>query len=78
MNLISPGPDTTFKMDDLTEAEVGIVQRQRAFWQTGYAYGMVHGTRPATIGLVLSSNPLALLAWYSLVCLKIKQATYQD
>ncbi|KAM5359348.1 hypothetical protein ACJZ2D_014551 [Fusarium nematophilum] len=63
LNLISPGTDTTFKMDSLTEAEVGIVQRQRAFWQTGYGYGMVHGTRPATIGLVLSSNPLALLAW---------------
>lgn len=27
------------------------------------AYALEHGTRPATIGLVLSSSPLALLAW---------------
>lgn len=27
------------------------------------AYALEHATRPATIGLVLSSSPLALLAW---------------
>ncbi|KAM0080685.1 hypothetical protein ACKRZS_007154 [Fusarium odoratissimum] len=64
LNLITLGPDDArFKKDDLTEAEVGIIQRQMAFWHTGYAYGMEHAARPATIGLVLSSNPLALLAW---------------
>lgn len=30
---------------------------------TGIAYGLEHATRPATIGLVLSSSPLALLGW---------------
>ena len=30
---------------------------------TGMAYAQEHGTRPATIGLVLSSSPIALLAW---------------
>ncbi|KAF2033047.1 epoxide hydrolase-like protein [Setomelanomma holmii] len=29
----------------------------------GRAYALEHGTRPSTIGHVLSSNPLALLAW---------------
>ncbi|KAI1617161.1 Alpha/Beta hydrolase protein [Exophiala viscosa] len=33
------------------------------FIQTGSAYAQEHGTRPATIGFVLASNPLALLAW---------------
>ena len=34
-------------------------------WQTaGTAYAQEHGTRPSTIGNVLSSSPLALLAWY--------------
>lgn len=51
MNLITLGPDEArFKTDDLTETEVGIVQRQMAFWHTGYAYGMEHAARPATIG----------------------------
>jgi microsomal epoxide hydrolase len=35
-----------------------------AMWRkTCSAYSQEHGTRPATIGHVLSSNPLALLAW---------------
>ena len=29
----------------------------------GHAYAQEHGTRPATIGLVLSSSPIALLSW---------------
>ena len=31
--------------------------------QLGTAYAQEHGTRPSTIGHVLSSNPLSLLAW---------------
>jgi hypothetical protein len=31
--------------------------------ERGRAYALEHGTRPSTIGLVLSSSPLALLAW---------------
>lgn len=33
------------------------------FLTTGTAYALEHGTRPSTIGLILASNPLALLAW---------------
>lgn len=36
---------------------------------------MEHGTRPATIGLVLSSSPIALLAW---IGEKFQQWTDQD
>lgn len=30
---------------------------------TGTAYAQEHCTRPSTIGNVISSNPLAILAW---------------
>jgi hypothetical protein len=35
-----------------------------AAWETtGRAYALEHSTRPATIALALSTNPLAMLAW---------------
>lgn len=40
-----------------------MIAKGRQFLATGSAYAAEHGTRPATIGLVLASNPLALLAW---------------
>jgi microsomal epoxide hydrolase len=38
---------------------------ERAAWfkKVGSAYALEHATRPSTIGFVLASNPLALLAW---------------
>ncbi|CAM1504649.1 Fc.00g022400.m01.CDS01 [Cosmosporella sp. VM-42] len=39
------------------------LERADAFAKFGTAYGVEHATRPATIGFVLSSNPVALLAW---------------
>jgi hypothetical protein len=37
---------------------------QGAAWaKTGIAYAFEHGTRPSTISLTLSTNPLAMLAW---------------
>lgn len=32
-------------------------------WDQSNAYAREHGQRPATIGLVLSTSPLALLIW---------------
>ncbi|KAH6668254.1 Alpha/Beta hydrolase protein [Halenospora varia] len=39
------------------------VARGAEFHRTGSAYGSEHATRPGTIGFVLSSNPVSLLAW---------------
>jgi microsomal epoxide hydrolase len=39
------------------------VEELNAFITTGLAYAIEQGTRPSTIGLVLSTNPMALLAW---------------
>ncbi|KAH9870016.1 hypothetical protein J1614_006938 [Plenodomus biglobosus] len=49
--------------DTLTEQEQRGVQRMKDFQQINSAYAMEHGTKPSTIGLVLSSSPLAQLAW---------------
>ncbi|KAK8245290.1 Alpha/Beta hydrolase protein [Phyllosticta capitalensis] len=48
---------------DINELEAFALKRGAEFQRTGFAYAMEHGTRPATIGLVLSSSPIALLAW---------------
>ena len=48
---------------DLTAEEQKGLQRYSEFGSLGNAYAREHGTRPATIGLVLSSSPIAQLAW---------------
>lgn len=55
-------PDDVSK-DDLPEDEKAALVRGPIFQETGSAYAREHGTRPATIGLVLSTSPIALLAW---------------
>lgn len=50
--------------DDAVDAlEARQLARGQDFVMTGSAYAREHGTRPATIGLVLSASPIALLAW---------------
>lgn len=56
-----PGPEISSKQ--LSQQEQRGLQRMNEFNATGNAYGRMHGTRPSTIGHVLSSSPLALLAW---------------
>jgi microsomal epoxide hydrolase len=40
-----------------------MLQRGKDFLEFGAAYSLEQATRPSTIGLVLGSSPLALLAW---------------
>jgi microsomal epoxide hydrolase len=47
----------------ISETEKKGLERGKAFKDSGSAYAMEHGTRTATIGLTLSSSPLALLSW---------------
>lgn len=49
--------------EGVTEQELAQLDKYNAWKATGSAYAMEHATRPATIGLVLSASPLALLAW---------------
>jgi microsomal epoxide hydrolase len=57
-----PPPDDADSIP-LTETEQKGLVRYHTFNETGNAYGRMHGTRPSTIGHVLSASPLALLAW---------------
>lgn len=50
-------------MDALSKDEKAGIDRATQFRDFGMAYSIEHGTRPSTIGLVLSSSPIALLAW---------------
>lgn len=50
-------------MESLKEADQKGVEQAGVFANLGAAYAREHGTRPATIGLVLSSSPIALLSW---------------
>lgn len=56
-------PPADWDPKTLSALEMGGLGRGQQFVASGAAYAMEHGTRPATIGLVLSSSPLALLAW---------------
>jgi microsomal epoxide hydrolase len=51
------------EVEGLSEKEKVGLQRYVEFGDVGNAYARMHGTRPGTIGLVLSSSPVALLAW---------------
>ncbi|KAI9804726.1 MAG: hypothetical protein M1825_001094 [Sarcosagium campestre] len=45
------------------ELDDKMIERRKAFMFLGRGYAMEHATRPSTIGIVLSSSPIALLAW---------------
>ena len=61
--MLGVGPPEGGANAEMTEAEAAGLQRGAAFQSAGMAYAMKHATRPATIGLVLSASPIALLAW---------------
>ncbi|KAJ0416905.1 Alpha/Beta hydrolase protein [Aspergillus carlsbadensis] len=64
VNMLVLNPDQKpGSLGDLTKTEKEHLDRSNKWQQTGFAYALEHGTRPSTIGLVISSSPLALLAW---------------
>jgi hypothetical protein len=62
MLTLNPG-ETTPPSEDLSVEELQELKRTETWAQTGLAFALEHGTRPATVGLAIASNPLALLAW---------------
>ncbi|OOF96730.1 hypothetical protein ASPCADRAFT_206905 [Aspergillus carbonarius ITEM 5010] len=58
-----PSAPEGMSIESLTAAEKRGVARMEKFVTRDIAYAMEHGTRPSTIGHVLASNPIALLAW---------------
>ncbi|KAJ0295641.1 hypothetical protein COL5a_011605 [Colletotrichum fioriniae] len=64
INMLAPGSqEELLTTVNITDAETQHVQRMLNFSATGSSYLLEHGLRPSTIGLVLPSNPLAMLAW---------------
>ena len=59
---ISQPPDEKVK-GDISDIEKEGLKRWKEWQATGTAYAMEHATRPATIGTVLASSPIAVLAW---------------
>ena len=57
-------PESAEETKDFSPAYMKALKRYEEFGAMGSAYAREHGTRPATIGLVLSSSPIALLAWF--------------
>jgi microsomal epoxide hydrolase len=47
----------------VTPAEQAQLARSAIWGSKGTAYVREHGTRPSTIALALSTNPLAMLSW---------------
>lgn len=47
----------------LDEYDRSCVERLDEFMQYEFAYRNEHATKPATIGIVVASSPVALLAW---------------
>ncbi|KAL9473502.1 hypothetical protein ACSS6W_007882 [Trichoderma asperelloides] len=59
---IMPEPEG-IKDSDISEVEKQGLERSRIFKALSSSYALQHATKPSTIGLVLASNPIALLAW---------------
>lgn len=49
--------------DHLNAFEIEGINKMMNFMTTGAGYATEQGTRPSTIGHVLASSPMALLAW---------------
>lgn len=58
---------------EISAVERDGIERWKQWLATGTAYAQEQATRPSTIGFVLSSNPLALLAWCVSILLRCRR-----
>ena len=64
MTYLAPNPaELPEGTEDLTSKEQEHLDRAKQWRKTGMGYALEQTTRPATVGLALSTSPLALLAW---------------
>lgn len=62
LNYIPP-PSQFPSTEGLTDVEIKNAEKAKVFASDGRAYGVLHGTRPGTAGIIMQSSPIALLAW---------------
>ena len=63
VNMMGIPPEESDGLPSHDESEKRAVHRASEAIDTAYGFALQQGTRPATIGLVLNSSPLALLSW---------------
>lgn len=64
VNFLAPPPGIDQSNTEGVSAQEQQQLKNAKHWREyGTSYALEHATRPSTIGLVLSSSPLALLAW---------------
>lgn len=63
MFMFTPDQFAACQQEPLTEREEKLLTGTNAWIKQGSAYAYEHGTRPSTIALTLSTNPVAMLAW---------------
>ncbi|OOQ81806.1 epoxide hydrolase [Penicillium brasilianum] len=63
LNVCFMGRPQGISDDHLDASEREGIKRMEEFRMMGSGYALEHGTRPSTIGHVLATNPVALLAW---------------
>ncbi|CEJ57229.1 hypothetical protein PMG11_05930 [Penicillium brasilianum] len=63
LNVCFMGRPQGISDDNLDASEREGIKRMEEFRMMGSGYALEHGTRPSTIGHVLATNPVALLAW---------------
>lgn len=56
-------PEPAGVSKDLSSLEKTGLMRTSEFMRIGSAYALEQATKPSTLGIVLASSPLALLAW---------------
>ncbi|KAJ9609204.1 hypothetical protein H2200_006976 [Cladophialophora chaetospira] len=56
-------PAESAVQSSIEDVEKAGLERHNFFLHNGTGYALEHATRPSTIGFVLASSPLALLAW---------------
>jgi hypothetical protein len=64
VNLANISKPASVSPDSLTSFEQENLARAGSFKTFGTGYFVEHGTKTSTIGHVISSSPVALLAWY--------------
>ncbi|KAJ6557413.1 Alpha/Beta hydrolase protein [Mycena vulgaris] len=63
MNFCYMTEPPNFDASTLSERDSALIARRAEFVRSGSSYSFEQATRPATLGFVLASSPLALLAW---------------
>lgn len=67
LNMFTSLPGMSTPEEDFAGAtpreKEALLEQTYEYFRTKHGYSIEHGTRPSTIGHVIASNPLALLAW---------------